>query len=56
MTHYCLSISMKEEANIIGNGVNLNDLWQGLVHHCSEAAVDTPIFQICCFLILMEIY
>lgn len=53
--HYGLSISMKEAENI-GNHANLNELCQRLVHHCSEASVDTPIFQICLFLMLMEVY
>lgn len=47
---------MKEAENIIGNHVNLNELCQKLVHHCSETSVDTPIFQICLFLMLMEVY
>lgn len=55
ITHYCLSISMKVAADIIGHHVNLNELWQRLVHHCSETAVATPIFQICWFLMLMEV-
>lgn len=54
--HYCLSISMKVAANIIGNRVNLNEIWQGLVHQCSETAVDTPTFHICWFLMLMKFY
>lgn len=46
----------EEAANILGNCVNLNELWQGLVYHSSETAVDTPIFQIFWFLMLMEVY